>query len=224
MNKNEKISNEVKILAGSFIAILAIAIGIFYFTQPKKIEQSEVNLTPTNLVRDFNHKTGPENAKIKLVEFYDPECEACAAFAPHIKEILSLHKNDIQLTVRYALYHGNSELAARASEAAAIQGKFWEYHDLLFIKQEEWSHKQTPATEYLVRYAKDLSLDVTKFQNDMNDLKRMETISIDIEDGKKLEVNGTPTIFLNGKMLTKLNPTSFKTMIENELKLKYMSN
>jgi protein-disulfide isomerase len=58
----------------------------------------------------------------------------------------------------------------------------------------------------------------------MNDLKRMETISIDIEDGKKLEVNGTPTIFLNGKMLTKLNPTSFKTMIENELKLKYMSN
>ena len=58
----------------------------------------------------------------------------------------------------------------------------------------------------------------------MNDLKRMETISIDIEDGKKLEVTGTPTIFLNGKMLTKLNPTSFKKMIENELKLKYMSN
>ncbi|MBC7537556.1 MAG: thioredoxin domain-containing protein [Bacteriovorax sp.] len=223
MKKNKKIAlknqlnRELKIILGSFFAIVVIAI-VFYFTnQNNKLNE---NINPTkqdNLTRDFNHKKGPENAKVKIVEFYDPECEACAAFSPYVKEIISRYQNDIQLTVRYALYHGNSTLAAKASDAAALQGKFWDFQELLFLNQSEWSHSQVPAIENFIKYAKDLDLDVLKFQTDINDLKRMETISIDLEDGKKLGVNGTPTIFINGKKLENLHPNSFKEKIEEEI-------
>lgn len=226
MKKNEKaaikkqFTKEIVILLSSFAVIIAIAAGVYYFTQKEKVDSAADSsaVTPLNLVRDFNHKKGPENAKVKIVEFYDPECEACAAFAPFIKEIVARFPDDIQLTVRYALYHGNSTLAAKASDAAAIQGKFWEFQDLLFVRQNEWSHQQGPATSYFLKYAQELGMDTAKFETDMNDLKRMETISIDLEDGTRVGVNGTPTIFVNGKKLEQLNPNAFRDLVESEIK------
>ena len=86
------------------------------------------------------------------------------------------------------------------------------------MNQREWSHSKGPALDSFIKYAKDLDLNIAQFQADINDLRRMETISIDLEDGKRLGVNGTPTIFINGKKLEHLNPNSFKEMIEEELK------
>jgi len=226
MKKHKKIAirnqlnKEIKTILGSLIAIVLIAFGIYYFTQNKTEEVADVtnsSKVPANLTREFNHKKGPDNAKIKIVEFYDPECEACAAFFPYVKEILFQYKDDIQLTARYALYHGNSELAAKASEASALQGKFWEFQELLFLNQKEWSHSKIPSTDKFIKYAKDLDLNISKFMTDMNDLKRMETISIDVEDGKKIGINGTPTFYVNGKLLENLNPVAFRSMIEQEL-------
>ncbi len=212
---NKALSKEMKTIIISVVAILIGVIGITYFTQKK----SEVAVTePTNLIREFNHRTGPDNAKVKIVEFYDPECEACSAFFPYVKDILAQYKNDIQLITRYALYHGNSTTAAKASEAAARQNKFWEYQEALFVNQHEWSHRQDVPMAAFEQYAKNLGLDMDKFRLDMNDMSIMTNISIDISDGKTLGVNGTPTIFINGKKLEKLHPTNFKEMVELELK------
>lgn len=215
-----KMSKELKILTGSFLALTIVALGIFAYSKKSSSDlvAVEANQVNESLVRSFNHKTGPDNAKVKIVEFYDPECEACSAFFPFIKDIVAKYKDDIQLTVRYALYHGNSTLAAKATEAAALQNKFWEYQEILFTKQDEWSHKHGPATEYFVKYATELGLDLAKFQIDLNDQKTMENIAIDIGDGQKLGVNGTPTLFINGQKLEDLNPAAFKEMVETELR------
>ena len=220
MNKKKKeinkaLGKEMKTIIASVVAILIGAVGITYFTQKKSVATTP---EPTNLVREFNHRTGPDNAKVKIVEFYDPECEACSAFFPFIKDILSEHKNDIQLITRYALYHGNSTNAAKASEAAAKQNKFWEYQEALFVNQAEWSHRQDVPMAAFEQYAKNLGLDLDKFRLDMNDMAIMTNIAVDIADGKTLGVNGTPTIFINGVKLEKLHPTSFKEMVEMELK------
>lgn len=223
MKKNKKIeiknqlNKEIKIMLASFVGIAIIAATFFWLGQKTNDAPSE-SAPPSNLTREFNHKTGPDNAKVKIVEFYDPECEACSAFFPYVKEIVKRYEKDVQLTVRYALYHGNSVLAAKASDAAAIQGKFWDFQELLFLNQHEWSHKREPATSFFVKYAQDLDLDISKFKSDMEDLRRMETINIDIEDGKKLGVNGTPTIFVNGKKLHNISPGSFQELVESELK------
>lgn len=223
MKKNEKLAiqkqfnKELKIIIGSIVAILVIAFGVYFFSQSKPEETASSETVPENLVRDFNHRMGPDNAKVKIVEFYDPECEACSAFFPYVKEIMKRHKDRVQLIVRYALYHGNSQLAAKASDAAALQGKFWEYQEVLFTSQNEWSHQRQPATSFFLKYAKDLGMDVAKFEADMNDLRRMETINIDLEDGPKVGVNGTPTIFINGKKLDRINPDYFNEKVEEAL-------
>jgi len=218
---NEKLSKEVIILTSSLLVLAVVGILLYFFWPKGKVEEASTPIpVDIKLTREYNHKLGPDSAKVKIVEFYDPECEACAAFYPHVKEIMDIYKNDVQLIVRYALYHGNSLLAAKASDAAALQGKFWEYQAILFVKQAEWSHKEMPATVYFEKYAKELNLDINKFKNDMDDLQRMVTINEDIEDGKKIGVNGTPTFFINGTKLTHFSPESFKISVKYELEKK----
>jgi protein-disulfide isomerase len=216
-NKIKKqLNKEIKILLLSLFALALIG-GAFYLWSNNRSSDTHPPLS-TILTREFNYKKGPETAKVKMVEFYDPECEACAAFFPYVKEIMSRYEKDVQLTVRFALYHNNSVLAAKATEAAGLQGKFWEFQELLFLNQPEWSHKTEPASQYFVKYAQDLNLDTKRFSSDMHDMKRMETINMDLEDGKNLGVNGTPTIFINGKKLLELNPRALQEAIEKELK------
>lgn len=227
MKKNQKteikkqLGKEVKIIAGTLLLVLAVAFGFFAFSGKKDETASAPAMAQTNgaeLIRPFNHKQGPDNAPVKVVEFYDPECEGCAAFNPYVKAIFERYGDKVQLIVRYTLFHGNSELAAKASEAAARQGKFWEFHELLFTAQHEWSHKQFPANEYFEKYAKDLSMDVEKFKADMKDLSIMENIAKDMEEGAKLGVRATPTFFINGKILSELSPNNFYEAIESELR------
>lgn len=222
MNKKQEMNKllfkEIKTLLLSALALLVVGASIYYFYNKSEEKKLETTMESTPLIRNFNHKLGPDDAKVKLVEFYDPECESCAAFYPHVKQVMQKYQGKVQLITRYALYHGNSVLAAKASEAAAIQNKYWEYQGILFMAQKEWSHSQMPATHFFLQYAKELSLDVEKFQTDMDDLNRVGLINIDIEDGKKLGVNGTPTFFINGKKLMNFSPEGLFEAIENELK------
>jgi len=217
---NKLLNKEIKIIVGSFFVVIAIVVALIFMNQNSTAQTPVVELKTDDspLIRSYSHRMGPDSAKVKLVEFYDPECEACAAFFPHVKAILNKYPNDVQLILRYALYHSNSELAAKASEAAAIQGKFCQFQELLFVKQNEWSHNHFPATMHFTKYASELKMDVEKFRRDMNDLNRMAVINTDIEDGKKLGVNATPTFFVNGKTLTNFSPEGLNEAIENELR------
>lgn len=221
MNNSTKksLTKETKLIIFSVVCLLAGAFLIYKITQKENDGAKTVDASAIpNLTRDFNHKTGPDSAKVKIVEFYDPECEACAAFYPYVKDILNQYKSDIQLTVRYALYHGNSVNAAKVLEASARQNKFWEMMEILLTRQNEWSHKQEIPTANFNAYAQELQLDPARFNQDINDLSIMNNVSIDIADGKTIGINGTPTIFINGKRLERLHPTAFKEMVENELK------
>lgn len=216
---NKLLKKEIKIVLASFFAIVAVGIVLVFMNQNSTAQTPVVAMQSDDspLIRSYSHRMGPDSAKVKLVEFYDPECEACAAFFPHVKAILNKYPNDVQLILRYALFHSNSELAAKASEAAAIQGKFWEFYELLFTKQNEWSHNHFPATLHFTKYASELKMDVEKFRRDMNDLNRMAVINTDREDGKTLGVSATPTFFVNGKTLTNFSPEGLKEAIEYEL-------
>jgi protein-disulfide isomerase len=126
------------------------------------------------------------NCEFRLVEFLDPECEACAALHPLIKRLLVTYEGKIQLVIRYFPLHSNSLLASRVTEAAGAQGKYWEMQDLLFTRRSEWAEQVTPQTEHFLGYAEGLGLDMVRFNTDLNNHVFTQMVIRDSQDGVKL--------------------------------------
>jgi protein-disulfide isomerase len=203
-------ANAIKILSLIFVAIVASSIfGTYLYTNSEsKKESTKVPMGMTfreELIRPDSHSMGLENAPLTIVEFLDPECESCKAFYPIMKKFLDEHKAKTRFVVRYMAFHTSSAMAVAALESAALQGKYWEYLEILFETAEEWGHKDQPNPAFFEKYAGTLSLDLNKFKNDMTDPRWLTLVERDMKDGQILGVKGTPTVFFNGDMLRNLD-------------------
>lgn len=158
-------------------------------------------LDSSRLVRADSPVYGPADAKVTLVEFLDPECEACRAIHPVVNDLKTKYKDRFRLVVRYMPLHGNSVLAASAAEAAGAQGRYWEYLDVLYRTQSEWGEQQTPQRERFLEYARVLNLDLAMFEKSLDDPQWAAKVERDRVDGVASGVKGTPTFFLDGKLL-----------------------
>jgi len=146
---------------------------------------------------------GPADARITLVEFSDFECPYCSRAATVAGQIKEKYGTRVRLVFRQfpLSFHKNAMGAAEASLAAHAQGKFWEYHDKVFANQRALDR------ESLVGYAKEIGLDVAKFQAAFEARTFQSRVEADLELGNQAIVQGTPTLFLNGKRIN--NPTDF---------------
>ena len=225
-------SKDVKILAAiAVVVIVGALIGSSYYQKSVQNERKPTNTAtataPTGqLVRPDSPSLGPANAKITLVEFYDPECESCASFAPIVKKILKENEGQIRLVARYMPLHPNSMTAATFIEAAAEQGKYWQAQELLFQKQPEWGTKHgAPApgpapniNALFDGYAKELGLDLDKASTAIKDNRFAVKIEQDRKDGVGLGVRRTPTFFVNGRELMSFGEPELRQLIDEELK------
>ncbi len=182
--------NKKTLILGSITLVLAIflAASLWYKNQEAESFTKEVSKKQSMLERDHSPTLGPDDAKVTLVEFLDPECESCRAFYPFVKELMAKHPNDIRLVVRYAPFHGNSKFAIKILEAARKQNKYWE------------------------------ALGVEQVKKDLDDPKVVKLIEIDSQDVKDLGVRATPSFFVNGKPLTEFGFNQLESLIESELK------
>ena len=132
---------------------------------------------------------------------------------PLFEQVLDTYPESVKVVFKhYPLsFHKKALPAALASLAAAEQGKFWEYHDELFLNQSSLSNQK-----YL-EIAKDVGLDQEKFSKDFLRPSLRKKVEQDHADGKKAGVTGTPTIFVNGRRIKKRNFAAFKEMIDEEL-------
>lgn len=158
---------------------------------------------------------GPPNAKVTVVEFSDFQCPFCSRAASVVTQIREKFGSQVRFVFRqFPLgFHKHAQLAAQAALAANAQGKFWEYHDLLFKNQTALDE---PALE---KYATQLGLDPTKFKGALNDKETAAKVEADKALGNLAGVQGTPTMFVNGKRIQ--NPTNFGDVskaIESALK------
>ena len=115
------------------------------------------------------------------------------------------------------LFHGNSYSAALALEGAAKQGKFWEMYNFMLERQAEWSHQKDSVVHIFERFAKELGLNIEEFNKSFDDLTFKAALAKDVADGQALGVRGTPTFFINGKMLMNLSYADLKNAIDAEL-------
>jgi Na+/H+ antiporter NhaA len=147
---------------------------------------------PVDPERD--HIRGPLDAPVTVLEYGDFECPYCGQAEPVVRELLREH-GDIDYAWRHLPLndvHPNAQRAAEAAEAAAEQGAFWEMHDLLLERQDALGYRD------LVGYARELGLDVERFQKDLRSRTGAGRIAQDVDSADLSGVSGTPTFFING--------------------------
>ena len=162
-----------------------------------------------------DHIRGDFNAPITLVEFSDFECPFCARHYPTMNKILSEYSGKVKWVYKHFPlgFHSNAQKAAEASECAAEQGKFWEYHDKLF---ENFS--QGYSLEKFKQWAKDLGLNSGKFNDCLDSGKFAQKVQADYQEGIQEGVKGTPATFVNGRLVSGALPYEvFKQIIESLL-------
>jgi predicted DsbA family dithiol-disulfide isomerase len=158
---------------------------------------------------------GPADARVTLVEFSDFECPYCSKAALKVEAILQAYPKDARLVYKhYPLPdHPHAKMAAEAALAAQAQDKFWPMHDKLFANGRRLS------AETIAGIAKEIGLDMDKFQADMQSASVKQTLRKDIADGDKVDIAGTPTIFINGKRYNgALELPLVKPILDAELK------
>lgn len=214
-----------KVLVYMFPAIIVIGgfiFGSYLYQSAEKEKLSFLADSQSELfVRDHSPRYGAKDAKVVLTEFLDPECESCRMFYPVVKEMLKEFGGKVQLVVRYAPFHGNSEVAIKALEAARMQGKYWEALELLFYYQPKWGSHHNPQPQLIFEYLPELDLDMEQLKKDMEAPKIQSMIEQDVADLKALGVRGTPTFFVNGKPLETFSMEGLHSLLKSEVDANY---
>ncbi len=169
------------------------------------------------LVRPYSPVLGRADAPVTVVEFLDPECEACRSLYPIVKDVLKRFEGKARLVVRYMPLHKNSSYAASVLEGARKQEKYWEALEMLFAKQPEWGSHHAPRPDLIPGYMKQLGLDMERLNASLGDLEIESKIRQDEDDGRKLGVARTPAFFVNGKMLQELGHEQLSFAIQTSL-------
>jgi len=147
------------------------------------------------VVNSNDHIFGNPAVKFELVEYGDYECPYCGRAYPIIKDIQQKLGNEMKFVFRnfpLSKIHPHAFLAAVATEAAGLQNKFWEMHDIIFENQK------TLDVENILLFAENIGLDPERFKNDIQQNSLMEKVDKDFESGIRSGVNRTPTFFING--------------------------
>ncbi len=164
---------------------------------------------------DLTGREAKGSGEIVIVEYSDFQCSFCARATPTVKKILEEYGNDVKLYYKHfplSQIHPDAQKAAEASECAADQGMFWEYHDKLFENQGSL------GVSSLKKYAGDLGLNQGEFDSCLDSGEKTSMVQADLKEGASLGVQGTPTFFINGNVVRGAQPYDvFKQAIEAEL-------
>jgi len=172
---------------------------------------------------DSAHILGSPNATVTLEEFGDFQCPPCAALCDPLNQLEKEYRPRLRVTFRHfpLVTHAHAQEAACAAEAAGMQGRFWEMHDLLYREQAVWS-KAADAPTLFNSYAGMLGLNLDRFKKDLDSDQVKTRVASDQKRGVELGVKSTPTIFVNNRELapTSLNPADLRKKIDAVVKEK----
>jgi protein-disulfide isomerase len=149
---------------------------------------------------------GPDSSTVTIVEFSDFQCPFCSRAANVVQQLKGKYGDKVHFVFRQfpLSFHKQAHLAAEAALAAHAQGKFWQYHDKLFADQSKLDRPSLEAT------AKEVGLDVNTFKKALDTNQYASAVDADQKLGESVNVDGTPTMFLNGARVS--DPTNFEAL------------
>lgn len=193
-----------------FILICVVTLGGLILLS-KKDSVNVDTVDPSKAVSETTTEIGDQvygnkASKVVLIEYGDFQCPGCGGAYPQLKTIKETYKDQIAFIFRnfpLTAIHPNALAAATAAEAAGLQGKFWEMHNKLYENQTAWSEiDASKRTSIFTGYAEDIGLNVDQFKTDLSDPKIVAKINRDRAFGKKLNVDSTPTLYVNDSKLS----------------------
>jgi protein-disulfide isomerase len=238
MNNQKNNNSMLPVAIIGLVLIVALVGGWFWYSSTAKVNNSPSNTAKTsnNSAENFAKEVYPKGlpganppwmlgsptATVTVEEFADFQCGSCAAKHPIAKQIISAYGSRIKFVFRnFPLQmHDKAYDAAVAAEAAGIQGKFWDMQNQLFDNQPTWGTSDpVKFRTVLEEYAQKIGLDVEKFKTDMAGLAAKNRVDQDMQRGRSLKVNSTPTFYINGKplVLEQMTVEGMKQIIDAEL-------
>jgi protein-disulfide isomerase len=201
-------------------AVIVIFGGILLF-------KGNGNTPSSSSAKPTNHVIGKNTDGVLLVEYGDYQCPFCGEYYPVVKQVQQQYGDRITFQFRnlpLLQIHQNAFAAARAAEAADLQGKFWQMHDMLYENQQAWSSNSN-ARSVFEGYAQKLGLNVDKFKKDfasstVNDRINADVLALD----KTKQEKSTPTFFLNGKKIKPTSVEEFSKLIDEAIAAKKADN
>lgn len=215
------------LITGAIIIALIIslsALGVYFYNKIANPSSGTANLysnndkesSPADIKVDLaDHIRGDFDAPVTIVEYSDFQCPYCFRFGQTMEQIMEEYPNDVRWVYRHfplSSSHPYAQKAAEASECAADQNKFWQYHDQLFSNQSQIS------PSFLPKIAQTLDLDMDQFSQCLDSGKYSAKVKADYQEGLGLGVEGTPGNFINGEPIGGALPyEQIKEMIDNLL-------
>lgn len=183
------------------IILIVLVLGFFGFLvfRPDS-DENDVAAEPTNHVRGTGDLT--------LVEYGDFQCPACYSYEATLQQVAAKYEGKLRMQFRnfpLSSIHQHAVAAARAAQAASLQGKFWQMHDKLYDQSGwiSWSQSSDSNVSVIFRgYAQQLGLDMAKYDADVNSAEVLASINADRAEAEKLGFTGTPSFVLGGEVFT----------------------
>ncbi|HSX34442.1 MAG TPA: thioredoxin domain-containing protein [Candidatus Saccharimonadales bacterium] len=204
-----------------WIALLLVAVGFMGFLWVDGGKHAAEQNNTSASTAPVTHSTGKQDAAVTLVEYSDFQCPACGAYYPVVEQIVEKYKGRISFEYRHyplTTVHHNAFAAARASEAASKQGKFWEMYRLLFANQSNWAELDNPQATF-EGYAKRLGLAMGRYRVDFAGSETNGAINASIHEFNTRGLpKSTPTFLLNGKKIQPRDLQDFSKIIDAQLK------
>jgi protein-disulfide isomerase len=205
--------------------VAAVAIGggavLYRAKRPRPLTLPKERIASSATESGGVHMLGPADAPVTLEEYGDFQCPPCGKLSEPINEIQHDYNRQVRLIFRNfpLVNHQYAREAAYAAEAAGLQDRFWQMHDLLYKEQAVWSNS-TDARALFNAYAGYIGLNIERFKIDMDSDKVKERVAADQKQGVSLGVKNTPTIFVNNKEIDPktLNPTELRATVDAAVK------
>ena len=198
----------IPLLIGTILGTLGLIVLIavmFSRSDPNSSSTEALTVDPALVAGEKRLAKGPAEARVTVVEFSDFQCPACKAVQPLVQQLTQTYPDQVQVVYRHFpldSIHPNARLAAVATEVAQDYGKFWEMHDLLFARQGDWDTitSRDQLKETFANYAQELEIDKSEFLTKIEDNAYAERVQADASLAGELNLQSTPTFFVNGVM------------------------
>jgi protein-disulfide isomerase len=207
------------VFLSALFALVVFAAAVFlYQRHTLQVAAMQASKQAGAMVRPHSPIIGNADAPVTIVEFFDPACEACKAFHPHVKQILAAFPRETRLVIRYTPFHREASVeAVKILEAARAQRKFEPVLEALLDGQRAWTGQGANASARAWAIAQSVGLDVEQARQHIASGSVDTLLAQDVVDLKAIGVRATPTSFVNGKPLSSTDPEQLYELVKSEV-------